>query len=92
VKRVEYLGPPLTRESAAKLLDEHGVAPFSYSLTGAQIFEGFVMRQTPEGWIVFYTERGRDDSPVVHATEAAACRDVVERLLNDGTRFYPRGP
>ena len=83
MKRYEYAGEPLTREVAATLLDAWGINPMWYSLTGAQIFGGFVMRQTPEGWVVFYTERGRDNSPIVHASESAACQDLVERVLND---------
>lgn len=85
MKAYEYAGPPLTRESAAALLGARGVHPTRYSLTGAQIFKGSVLRQAPEGWVVFYTERGRDDMRVVHSTEAAACQDLVERPLNDGS-------
>jgi hypothetical protein len=85
VKRYEYAGPPLTRESAAVLLEARGIHAVQYSLTGAQIFDGFVMRQTPEGRVAFYTERGHDTMHAVHSSEAGACQDLVERLLNDGT-------
>jgi hypothetical protein len=80
VKRYEYVGPPLTRESAAALLSERGINPVQYSLTGAQIFDGFVRRQTPEGWVVFYAERGHDTMHAVHASEGAAAQDLFERL------------
>jgi hypothetical protein len=86
----EYVGPPLTRSSAAELLDARGINPIWYSLTGAQVYDGFVMRQTPEGWAVFYTERGDDRMHTVHTTEAEACRDLVERILNDRGLYPPK--
>jgi hypothetical protein len=89
VQRYEYVGPPLTRESAAALLEAKGVSSVWYSVNGAQVFDGIVLRQTPEGWAVFYTERGHDSAPTTHMSEASACQSLVELLLNDRGYYKP---
>jgi len=91
LKRYEYAGPPLDRSSAQELLDRRGINHVWYSLTGAQVYDGFVMRHAPEGFTVFSTERGDDQEHAVHATEAEACRDLVERVLNDRGLNPPNG-
>lgn len=79
----EYVGTPLTRETTAALLERLGVPADRYHLSGAHINDALVLDQRPEGWVVFYTERGLESQHRAHETEAAACADLVERLLED---------
>lgn len=79
----EYAGPPLDKARVRELVDQHGINAVWYSLDGAQVFDGFVLRHTPEGFVVFYTERGTDRLRVIHRTESEPCRDLLERVLND---------
>jgi hypothetical protein len=41
------------------------------------------MDQRPDGWVVFYTERGEESDLRRYRDEAAACLDLLERVWND---------
>jgi hypothetical protein len=79
----EYVGPPLTRETLAVLLAKNHVSERAYDLFGAHKHDALVLDLRPEGWIVFYSERGGEDILGRHATEADACLDLMSRLLPD---------
>ena len=46
------------------------------------------MDQRPEGWVVFYSERGGEFSSKVHREEASTCADLLDRLLDDEHVFF----
>ncbi|WP_183093852.1 hypothetical protein [Nocardioides stalactiti] len=58
--------------------------PNRYSLGDwADPDDAIVLAQRPEGWVVFYTERGRETVLAVHAQEADACADLLGRVGYD---------
>ena len=85
---IDYIGPPLTRESLAALLDAEGIAERAYSLYGEHKSDAIVLDNRPKGWVVFYSERGGEDELAVYKDEAEACLDVFRRVLEyDHNRF-----
>lgn len=72
---------PLTREALAHLLDRARVPGNTYHLYGAHLNDAFVMDHRPEGWVVFYSERGGEWSLRAHASEDLACHDLLVRLI-----------
>jgi hypothetical protein len=46
------------------------------------------MDQRPEGWVVFYSERGGECSLRAHSDEASACADMLNRLSNEPHVFF----
>jgi hypothetical protein len=84
----EYVGPPLNREALAKLLAANGVAERAYHLYGAHRDDALVLDHRPEGWVVFYSERGEEEVLARYDTEAEACLDLLTRLLADEHNRY----
>ncbi len=73
-------GPTLTREHTAALLQERGTPPAAFHLYGAHVDDAIVLDHRVGGWVVFYSERGGESTLLRHATEDAACRDLLDRL------------
>jgi len=46
------------------------------------------MDHRPEGWVVFYSERGNESSLQSHRGEADACADLHARLTADEHVFF----
>lgn len=84
----EYVGPPLNRQRLADVLAANGVAERAYDLYGAHKHDALVLDHRPEGWIVFYSERGSEDILARYHTEAEACLDILNRLLADEHNRY----
>jgi hypothetical protein len=84
----DYVGPPLTRESLAALLDRLGVQPTTYSLYGAHLPEADVMDHRREGWVVFFTERGDELDLMTYMTEADACLALLNRVTSEAHNFF----
>ena len=86
---VEHVSPiPETREELAERLDAIGVRADTYSLGGGHPSESFVVDLRPEGWVVYYSERGNETSPVTHQFEADACADLYARVTRDDSVFF----
>lgn len=79
---------PRTRTALADHLTELGVSEASYHLYGAHLDDAIVMDQRPEGWVVFYSERGGESALKVHSTEAEACTDLLDRRTRDDHVFF----
>ena len=79
---------PRSRTSLANHLNELGVNENSYHLYGAHLEDAIVMDHRPEGWVVFYSERGGESSLRLHLTEAGACTDLLDRLTRDDHVFF----
>ena len=79
---------PRTRTALAAHLVELGVSENSYHLYGAHLDDAIVMDQRPEGWVVFYSERGGESALTVHRTEAEACADLLDRRTREDHVFF----
>jgi hypothetical protein len=55
---------------------------------GAHLEDAMVMDRRPEGWVVFYSERGGEYSLTVHSDEASACADMLSRLGSAAHVFF----
>ncbi len=79
---------PRTRTALADHLSKLGVSDNSYHLYGAHLEDAIVMDHRPEGWVVFYSERGGESALKVHRTEADACADLLDRRTRDDHVFF----
>lgn len=79
----DYVGPPLDRQRLASVLTANGVSERAYHLYGAHQEDALVLDQRPQGWVIFYSERGGEDILSTHASEGEACLDLLNRLLDD---------
>jgi hypothetical protein len=84
----EYVGPPLTRESLAAILNQLGIRPATYSLYGAHLPDSYVMDQRSEGWVVFYSDRGDESGLAICRSEADACSAMLDRLTSEDQNFF----
>lgn len=74
--------PPLTCARLAALLDVEGHPADSYGIGrhGKYRDQAFVLDRWGNRWVVYYTERGGKSEIRKHASEDAACRDLLARL------------
>ena len=79
---------PTTRAALAEHLDALGVRKGTYSLSGALLDDALGIVRRPEGWIVYYSERGREDVLAVHEDETSACTDLLARLVREEHVFF----
>jgi hypothetical protein len=84
----DNLGEPESREALADRLEALGVREGTYHLFGAHLDDAMVMDRRPEGWVVFYSERGGEYSLTVHDDEASACADLLERVTREEHVFF----
>lgn len=78
----------MSREALADHLDTLGVRQDTYSLFGGHQNDAMVMDRRPEGWVVFYSERGGEHSLTVHHDEASARADLLVRLTRYEHVFF----
>ena len=70
----------LSREDLPALITAAGKDSGIVSLYGAHDNDTFVIDNRPAAWVVFYSERGGEFDLRRHASEEAACLDVLARL------------
>ena len=83
----------MNRHDLVELLTRERVNPATYVIrTGdaltrpsADLEERSVLEIRDGGWLVYYRELGQETSPKWHETEDDACRDLLDRLLQDPT-------
>ncbi|NDL56224.1 hypothetical protein [Phytoactinopolyspora mesophila] len=85
---VSDLPIPRTREDLAARLDALGVHGGSFHLFGARGDDAFVMDQRPDGWVVFYSERGHEHDLARYDNEADACADLLTRVTGEEHVFF----
>jgi hypothetical protein len=73
----------MNRSELEKLLVQEGVSPLAYSLGGGLPSEQYVLDQSPRGWSVYYSERGRRTRERSFASEDEACRYLFELVTRD---------
>lgn len=73
---------PLTCGHLVGLLEREGHPPDRYGIGrgGKYRDQAFVIERWSNRWVVYYTERGSKLDIRKHATEDAACRDLLARL------------
>jgi hypothetical protein len=73
---------PLTYERLAALLASEGYPPESYGIGRSAKYrdQAFATDRWSNRWVVYYIERGSKMHIRKHATEDAACRDLLTRL------------
>jgi len=73
---------PLTCDRLAALLEREGYPTDRYGIgrRGKYRDQAFVIDRWSNRWVVYYIERGSKFDIRKHATEDAACRDLLARL------------
>ncbi|KRF24802.1 hypothetical protein [Phycicoccus sp. Soil803] len=79
---------PTNRNTLAAHLESLGVRDNAYHLHVAHVDDAFVMDQRPEGWVVFYSERGGEASLTTHSDEASACAELLARVTSAEHAFF----
>jgi hypothetical protein len=79
---------PQSRDALAAQLEALGVREGTYHLYGAHFDDAMVMDERPEGWVVFYSERGGESSLKVHGDEASASADLFSRVCSETHVFF----
>ena len=75
---------PMTISELHATLEVAGVHAGAYSLDGDEN-ESYCLVEEAGSWHVFYSERGNRNNEAVFTDENNACRDLLERLLRDGS-------
>ena len=75
----------MDRAELLKRLKEERIRPAAYDLNGDARAETYVLRQCPEGWEAFYSERGLKTGRHMFADEDEACTFFLNLLSNDPT-------
>ena len=75
----------MARTSLRELLDRENVDPRSYAFDSPNPDEQYCIQDSPNGWAVFYAERGLRRAEKIFAIEDEACRDLLDRILRDLT-------
>ena len=59
-----------------------------YALYGGHPSEAYVLDRRPEGWVVYYAERGLETSLTVFDSEAAACNELLALVASQDHCFF----
>ena len=69
-----------------RILNDLGIDPEAYSLTGGSYNERYVLSNDGGGkWSVYYSERGQRSSCKSFTSEDDACKQLLQILKNDPT-------
>ena len=68
-----------------KVFERENIRAHAYDLNGSNVGEQYVMELRPDGWSVYYSERGGKNDEMWFDTEAEACRELMQRVLRDPT-------
>jgi len=66
-------------------LAKEGIANSAYSLHGGLPTEAYCLGRSPEGWEVYYSERGQKTRLRLFNDEHLACDFLFKQLLADAT-------
>jgi hypothetical protein len=73
----------MNRSDLDQLLAQYNVSPLAYCLGGGLPDEQYVLDQSPRGWSVYYSERGKRTRERFFANEDEACRYLLDVLIRD---------
>lgn len=74
----------MTIDELRSELQRRTIPGFAFSI-GRDENETYCLVREPDGWHVYYSERGNRNAEKVMASESAACEELMRRVLNDGT-------
>ena len=74
----------MTLDELGSELRRLNVPAFAYSL-GRDENESYCLVGAPDGWHVYYSERGNKNSDDVLPSESEACDRLLQRVLRDGS-------
>lgn len=74
----------MTTDELRSELQRRRVPGFAYSI-GRDENETFCLVQEPDGWHVYYSERGNRNMETVFTSESAACEELLRWVLNERT-------
>jgi len=60
-----------------------GIRLDAYFLNGTDTTEAYCIEHGPQGWSVFYFERGLRSSEIVFDSENEACAELIRQLESD---------
>ncbi|GAB2771711.1 hypothetical protein GCM10027039_36280 [Terrabacter koreensis] len=75
----------MTRTRLKRELDELGVDPTAYGLSGGHPSEAYVLGDRKTEWVVYYSERGLETGLRSFPNEDLACRYVLELISRDAS-------
>ncbi|MDA1358663.1 hypothetical protein O1R50_03460 [Glycomyces luteolus] len=75
----------MKKEQLAHKLQEAGVNETTYWLDGGLPSERYTLEERPEGWAIYYAQRGERAYEEVFASEEEACNAFFERIMSDPT-------
>jgi hypothetical protein len=75
----------VNRRELAQRLRDANVDEDSFDLADQRKEEAYCLAETPEGWVVFYHERGLRRGERVFPSEDQACAYMLDLLLADPT-------
>lgn len=64
-------------------LERRNIPAFAYSI-GRDENETFCLVSEPDGWHVYYSERGHRNIETMFSSESAACDELLRLVTNDG--------
>lgn len=73
----------MTIENLRGELQRRGIPKFAYNI-GKDEDETYCLIEEPDGWHVFYSERGKRIDEQVFSSEVAACDELLQIVLKDG--------
>lgn len=74
----------MTLAQLRRHLEENAVRRDAYSLEGGRPSEAYCIETSPDGYVVYYSERGVRTSLQRFDTEAEACARLLDLLRRDG--------
>jgi hypothetical protein len=66
-------------------LAAHAIRQDAYDLSGGSANDAYVLRSTPSGWEVFYSERGKQSGYTRFSDEGEACALFCDFIVADPT-------
>ena len=71
----------MTLDDVARVLEQHGVPPDTYCLTGGLPNEAFTIEHAAGVWRVYYSERGCRSGLRAFSNESDACAAFLRGVL-----------
>jgi hypothetical protein len=79
----------MDRNELRDILDQADIRADVFDLDGRDCDECLRLERTPNGWIVYYAERGLRTNERTFPNEDEACRNILKRLIDDaGARRF----
>ena len=77
----------LNRDSLRALLKREGIRDAAYCLDGGHPNDKVVLDERPQGWAVYYSERGEETALKSFASESQACQYLFDLIIRDAAAY-----